>query len=198
VTRQDAPTDFQDYYEVLQLSPNADTETIDRVYRVLARRYHPDNQETGDGERFARVVAAHGVLSDPTRRTAYDAAYENNRAVLKVFDEDATPDGYEGDRRIFDGILSLLYVARRRDAHRGGMGMVQLEKMLACPAQHLEFHLWYLREKGWIQRLDNGTLAISAAGVDRVMNEGNHFLRPDRLLTEKAGHASEGSQSAEQ
>ena len=39
---------FQDYYEVLQLSPKADQETIDRVYRMLVKRYHPDNQETGN------------------------------------------------------------------------------------------------------------------------------------------------------
>jgi len=36
-----------DFYEVLQLSPNADPDTVHRVFRVLAQRFHPDNKETG-------------------------------------------------------------------------------------------------------------------------------------------------------
>ena len=38
---------FVDFHEVLQISPKADGETIQRVYRLLALRYHPDNRETG-------------------------------------------------------------------------------------------------------------------------------------------------------
>ena len=45
-------SEFQDldYYEIMQLSPNADTETVHRVYRLLAQRYHPDNTDTGHAE----------------------------------------------------------------------------------------------------------------------------------------------------
>src|SRR4051812_13398865 len=42
---------FVDYYELLQISPNAEPETIHRVYKMLAQRYHPDNPETGDTAR---------------------------------------------------------------------------------------------------------------------------------------------------
>ena len=178
---------FDDHYETLQLSSNADSETVDRVYRVLVRRYHPDNQETGDPEKFTKVVKAHKVLSDPEARAAYDVSYEENRAsVLKIFDDASSPESYDGDKRIFEGILSLLYISRRRDSGRGGMGVVQLERLLGCPAKHLEFHLWYLREKTWVERLENGMLAITAAGVDRVMEQDSLFLRRDRLLSERA------------
>ena len=44
--------DTPDYYDVLQLSPKADPDTIHRVYRLLAQRYHPDNHETGDQDSF--------------------------------------------------------------------------------------------------------------------------------------------------
>jgi uncharacterized protein YabN with tetrapyrrole methylase and pyrophosphatase domain len=37
-----------DYYEVLQISANAEPETVHRVYRLLAQRFHPDNIESGD------------------------------------------------------------------------------------------------------------------------------------------------------
>lgn len=177
---------FQDYYEVLQLSPNADQETIDRVYRALAKRYHPDNRDTGNAEKFRQVVEAHRILSDTEKRAAYDVHYEENRAlVLKIFNDASEPDGYEGDRRIFDGVLSLLYVSRRRDPDRSGMGIVQLEQMLGCPAEHLAFHMWYLRERGWVERLDNGLLAITVSGVDRVMEQKNLLLRQDRLIADQ-------------
>jgi DnaJ-like protein len=184
-TMQTAPI-FEDYYEVLQLSPNADHDTIDRVYRVLVKRYHPDNRETGNPEKFRQVVEAHRVLSDSETRAAYDVHYEENRAlVLKIFDDASQPDGYEGDRRILEGVLSLLYMSRRRDPNRSGMGIVQLEQMLGCPAEHLEFHMWYLRQKGWVERLENGLLAITVSGVDHVMEQKNLFLRRDRLISDQ-------------
>ena len=181
---------FEDYYETLQLSSNADTETIDRVYRILVRRYHPDNQETGNPEKFTRVVKAHKILSDPELRASYDVSYEDNRStVLKIFDDTKNPDGYDGDKKIFEGILSVMYVSRRREAERGGIGVVQLERLLGCPAKHLEFHMWYLREKGWVQRLENGMFAITASGVDRVMDHEGLNLRRDRLLSERSVNA---------
>lgn len=177
---------FEDYYEVLQLSPNADLDTINRVYHILVKRYHPDNRETGNPEKFRQVVSAHRVLSEPGNRAAYDVHYDENRAlVLKIFDDASQPDGYEGDRRIFEGVLSLLYMSRRRDPNRSGMGTVQLEQMLACPAEHLEFHMWYLRQKGWIERLENGLFAITVSGVDHVMEQKNLFLRRDRLISDQ-------------
>ena len=48
----DTPDDFIDYYEVLQISPKADNETIHRVFRMQAARFHPDNKQTGNAERF--------------------------------------------------------------------------------------------------------------------------------------------------
>jgi hypothetical protein len=178
---------FEDHYETLQLSSSADADTIDRVYRILVRRYHPDNQDTGNTEKFNRIVKAHKVLSDPETRAAYDVTYSDNReSTLKLFDETANPDSYDGDKRVFEGILSVLYVSRRRDADRGGIGIVQLERLLACPSKHLEFHIWYLKEKGWVQRLENGMYAITASGVDRVMEQEASFLRKDRLLSERS------------
>jgi DnaJ-class molecular chaperone len=56
---------FIDYYELLQLSSNADTDTIERVFRHLARKLHPDNKESGDTDRFLLIVEAHRILSDP-------------------------------------------------------------------------------------------------------------------------------------
>ena len=178
---------FRDYYETLQLNPNAEEETINRVFRILVKRYHPDNRDSGNTKKFNEVMDAYRILSDPEKRAAYDVKYDQNRAtVLKLFDEASATDSFESDRRVSEGILSLLYVSRRRDPDRGGVGVIQMERLLGCPSQHLEFPLWYLRQKSWVERLENGLIAITAAGVDKVIEQNNIVLRRDRLIAENA------------
>src|SRR5436190_1948015 len=63
---------FVDYYELLQISPNAETDTIHRVFRIMASRCHPDNKQTGDNEKFLLLTKAYALLSDPVKRAAYD------------------------------------------------------------------------------------------------------------------------------
>jgi hypothetical protein len=58
------------------------------------------------------------------------------------------------------------------------VGIVTLERLLGCPEDHLKFHIWYLKENGLIQRMEDGTLAITAVGVDRVIGSGG----PDRRM----------------
>jgi len=159
----------KDYYEVLQLSPHADSETVERVFRHLAKRFHPDNGETGDAERFSAVVEAHRVLGDPERRAAYDAGYSKlQEQQWQLFDQASAVGGVEGDRRVRLGILTVLYQARRRDVDRPGVGILDLERILGCPQDHMRFHLWYMKEKGWVNRQDNGLLAVTATGVDHL------------------------------
>jgi len=64
------PGVFIDLYEILQVSANADPDTIHRVFRILAQRWHPDNSETGSEEAFRQLTEAHTTLSDPERRAA--------------------------------------------------------------------------------------------------------------------------------
>jgi curved DNA-binding protein CbpA len=175
---------FVDLYEVLQISPNAGSETIERVYRMLAKRYHPDNQASGDAERFREVREAYEILVEPERRAAYDVQYDENKALqLKIFDEGLATGGREEDQRIFHGVLSLLYVARRRNPASGGLGTIHLEKMLGVPREHLEFPLWYLKQRGWIQVLDTGEQAITVEGIDTI-NTKELSLPDNRLLSE--------------
>lgn len=173
-----------DHYEVLQVSPRADRDTVERVFRHLAKRFHPDNRESGDPERFRRLMEAFRVLSDPEQRAAYDARYERAReARWRIFDQETAVNDVEADRRTRVAILSALYAARRSDVDRPGMGILDLERLLGCPEEHMRFHIWYLKENGLIQRLENGMLAITAAGVDRVLNLGGPASGAGRLLS---------------
>jgi curved DNA-binding protein CbpA len=181
---------FVDHYEILQLSPNATADTIERVYRILAKRYHPDNQDSGDMSQFAEVQTAYELLSNPARRAAYDIKYDENRALTwKIFKQEGANDARADDRRLFHGILSLMYIARRHDPEKGGLGPVTLEKMLGCPRQHLEFPLWYLKEHKWIERLESGYLAITAEGVDKLGSE--DLALPANRLIEETSTASQ-------
>ncbi|NLN60863.1 MAG: J domain-containing protein [Deltaproteobacteria bacterium] len=56
---------FVDYYELLQLNPNADGDTIERVFRHLAKKYHPDHPSSGDEDRFRLILKAYRTLSNP-------------------------------------------------------------------------------------------------------------------------------------
>jgi len=173
---------FVDFYEVLQVSPNADPETVSRVFRHLAKQHHPDNG--GDPKRFDLLMQAYKALNDPASRAAFDGQYQAHTAQSsKVGQEAREREGFGNDQSIRERILSLFYVQRRRDMRQPGIGDLDLERMVDCPISHLEFHLWYLRQKGWIQLLETGAFAITADGVDRV-EESEMRLRPDRMLAE--------------
>jgi curved DNA-binding protein CbpA len=159
--------DFVDYYEVLQISPNAEYETIQRVFRLLAQRYHPDNRESGNEQTFQLLLKAYQELGDPTRRAAYDAHHrEQVRLTWQIFDQDAAPQGRDAERRKRSGILGLLYRKRQTTPAQPGMNIREMEDLLGIPKEHLEFSLWYLKETGDIRPGDNGRYMISAKGVE--------------------------------
>ncbi|WP_374089924.1 DnaJ domain-containing protein [Methylomicrobium lacus] len=167
----DAST-FIDYYESLELSPNADAETIDRLFRYLAQRYHPDNRDTGDHIRYREIVRAHETLSDPGRRTQYDVQHKNYADFqLKLTEEASDPENIEHDVEMQEKLLAILYAKRRRNIDNPGIGNLDLERLSGCPREHLEFHLWYLKEKGWIGKLENGLIAITVDGIDHANAE---------------------------
>lgn len=70
----------RDFYEVLGVGKTASKDEIKSAYRKLAKKYHPDNKETGDEAKFKEIQEAYDVLYDNQKRSAYDqfghAAFE--------------------------------------------------------------------------------------------------------------------------
>jgi molecular chaperone DnaJ len=67
-------TTKRDLYEVLEITREADADTITKAYRRLAMKYHPD-RNVGDKEaedKFKEAAAAYDVLRDPDKRARYD------------------------------------------------------------------------------------------------------------------------------
>jgi curved DNA-binding protein CbpA len=164
---------FTDYYEILEISPNANSGTIERMFRYLAQRYHPDNRETGDRVRFDLVIEAHGTLKDPIKRAQYDVRYKDYTDFHWKLAQEANELGVERDVDIQKQLLTLLHAKCRRDASHPGVGIVELERLLDCPYERLEFHIWYLKGKHWIAMTEDGMFAITVEGVDRVNSEYN-------------------------
>jgi len=183
---------FIDYYEDLQVSQNADTETIGRVYRLLARKWHPDNALTGDSVKFNIINAAYGVLSHPEKRAAYDAGYENRKnKQLGVLSAEFQPSrSSDLDTDIRFGILSVLYGARRQDAEKPDIGLWRLEQLLGWPEKELGFHIWYLKEKDWIYRSDTGGYAITVKGAEVIEARKSGF-NSRKLISENHQHIDE-------
>jgi curved DNA-binding protein CbpA len=184
--------DFVDYYEILEVSPSASPQTIERIFRELARRYHPDNLETGDRARFDSIVEANNTLKDADRRASYDAAHQvyvkpRPRPADEADAGARTSAGEDigRDVAIQNKILSMLYVRRRTNIRAAGIGNEEMAERCGCSYENLEFHLWYLKEKGWIRKGEDGLFAITIEGVDRT-NADYKEKSAQRLLADQS------------
>jgi len=157
----------EDLYELLQVNPKAVPDTIHRVYRLLAQRYHPDNHETGNEEAFKRLTRAYETLSDPNLRAAYDFQRDQHiHARFKLFTSPDALRGKEAERGKRSGVLNVLYSQRIQAPASPSLSIFDFEDLLGVPRDHLEFTLWYLKERGYISRSDNNRFQITIAGVD--------------------------------
>ena len=176
---------FVDYYELLQISPNAEPETIHRVFRIMASRYHPDNKESGDNEKFLLLTKAFATLSDPAKRASYDNLHRSRRAQpLPVFGLKEFAEGLEGEVNRRLGILSLLYNRRRTNPENPEISVLEFETMMSFPREHLEFAIWFLREKQYVRTGSTSDYSISATGAEYLESEA-----PSNGLLSKLLHA---------
>jgi len=159
-----------DYYEVLQINPNAEPETVHRVYRLLAQRYHPDNQETGDESRFRQLIEAYNVISDPEKRAKYDVVHDQQRRDRwrLVAHAPEVDNDFAAEQRLRLMVLEMLYTQRRIEPNKPGIFPLDLEKLTGHPREHLEFTTWFLVQRKLVQRADNSMLVITAEGVEHL------------------------------
>jgi len=75
----------KDYYELLGVNQRSSAEEIKKSYKKLARKYHPDNKETGNEELFKQIGQAYSILSDSQKKSFYDqvghTAFINNNGA---------------------------------------------------------------------------------------------------------------------
>jgi len=175
------------YYEFLQISPNADSETIHRVYRFLAARFHPDNPVSGDPEKFFKLKAAYDVLSDPDRRAAYDLEHNqhpDDRPEESPLSKSVDfMDQFQGELNRRIAVLAVLYYRRRTNPYAPEVSLTEIEKRMGFPRDYLDFTTWYLTKKGYISRADNSDFTLTVEGVDFVETQRVSIPVLNRLLT---------------
>lgn len=172
-----------DYYEVLQVSVNAEPDTIHRVHRHLAQRFHPDNRDTGSADAFRLLQEAYAVLSNPEKRAQYDVHYERLRQErwrLVSGGVDSEND-FALEQRFRLTVLEALYTKRRMEPDNPSLYPGDLETMIGRPREHLEFTIWYLLQKKLLQRDDMSRLVITAEGVEHL--EQNYMVNRQRRLS---------------
>jgi curved DNA-binding protein len=184
---QDSP--FIDYYQLLQVSPAAELETIQRVFRMLASRCNPENPHTADAGRFNRLTRAYEILSKRESRAAYDAAYQLHRTQpLKVFELREFAPGIDGERNRRMGILCLLFNHRRSNPEVPGLSILDLENQTGFPREHLQFTLWCLKESELIRQNETTDFAITGQGVDYLeKNLSSHQILYEMMKAAEMG-----------
>lgn len=173
-----------DYYEFLQISPHADFETIHRVYRYLASRFHPDNPDTGDPEKFFLLKSAYDVLSNPELRSAYDREHDGEtteRAPLS--DSVDFMDQVQGELNRRLAVLAVLYYKRRANPYLPEVSLAEIERRMGFPRDYLDFTTWYLTKKGYVTKADNSDFSLTAEGVDFIETQRVNIPVLDKLLT---------------
>ncbi len=171
-----------DHYETLQISPNADADTIQRVFRMLAQRFHPDNKETGNADRFRALHEAYSVLSVPEKRAQYDVHHQALRQERWRFAASVkSNDDFEIEQQVRATILEILYARRRAEPGNPSFSPFELSQLTGQPREHLEFTFWYLSQKKFVTRDDQSRLTITVDGVDYV--EQHHGAAMRRRLT---------------
>ena len=176
------PSNQPDYYEILQISPHAEPETVHRVFRLLAQRYHPDNAETGNEAQFRVLNDAYRVLSDPEQRARYDIVHNQIRQErwrLVAIGAEAD-NNFDSERAIRLTVLEVLYTRRRLELDSPGLSPLDLEKLTGRAREHLEFTIWFLVQKKYVTRSDGSMLTITVEGVEYLEN--NHAANAQRRL----------------
>ena len=171
-----------DYYEVLQVSDGAEPETVNRVYRMLAQRYHPDNRETGNDSRFREITEAYHILSNPERRAQYDATYQKRRKERwrLVNAGNQSENDFEMEQVVRLTVLEALYTKRRLEPHSPGIYLVELERLLGRPREHLEFTIWFLNQKKLIN-MDDARMQLTADGAEFLEDSYRSNIQRKRL-----------------
>jgi curved DNA-binding protein len=86
--------DYKDYYVTLGIDKSASADDIQKAYRKLARKFHPDvNSNPGAEDRFKEITEAYEVLKDPEKRKTYDQFGADWKQAGRA---GAPPPGWQG------------------------------------------------------------------------------------------------------
>lgn len=166
---------FVDHYGILGVDAKATNNAIHQAYSALAAKYHPNNKESGDKEKYEAVTTAYETLSDPAARKAYDSVKSGGVEDIPInFDPDEFLAGMGQDTGRRMCLLSMLYDRRKQSPRTPGIPIRLIETLTTFSGLELTFCTWYLKQKGLVTSDDKSNLVITVEGMDYL--EAN---RPD-------------------
>ena len=151
----------------------------------MAARYHPDIVATGNLEKFTQLTSAYKILSDPNRRSEYDAQRATRQAPTRNPMSSTVDfmDQVEGDLNRRLAVLAILYYRRRIYPNSPEVSLVEIEHRMGFPRDYLDFTTWYLANKRYITRADNSDFTLTIEGVDFIETQRATIPLLDKLLT---------------
>lgn len=181
--------EFVDFYAQLGVARTSDRAVIEKAYRRLAQLYHPDHTETADVDRFQEVTRAYRLLKNDKRRAKYDELWDKELGSQPNGEaprDDIVIDGATAvqDAEMHETLLLALYRKRRENPRDPGLMPYYAQREIGCSDDSFEFHMWYLKAKGFIQITQESELVITIEGVDHVIS--NSRAAKERLLLEQA------------
>ena len=141
----------RDYYEILGVSKNVSKEELKKVYKHLAKKYHPDiTKDKSTEEKFKEISEAYAVLSDDQKRAQYDQFGHDGfdqrfsqEDIFRNFDFDIfRDDGFNG----FDSIFDIFFGGGRRRTKQRGADLrydlpILLKKQLLVQKEKFSFQV---------------------------------------------------------
>lgn len=81
----------ENYYDILEINKNASPEIIEKAYKTLVKKYHPDlqqnNQKNNYEEKIKKINEAYEILSNPENKKNYDLNLENNEISIDDYNK---------------------------------------------------------------------------------------------------------------
>ncbi|HML30137.1 MAG TPA: DnaJ C-terminal domain-containing protein [Hyphomicrobium sp.] len=172
--------EFKDYYKILGVERDATQDDIKKVYRQLARKFHPDiNKEAGAEAKFKEVGEAYEALGDPEKRAAYDQLGKDWKAGQEFkpppnwdagFEYSGAPEGAD-----FSDFFSSIFGAAARGERSARGGRTRTTFKMRGEDHHAAIVI-DLRDA-----LDGATRTITLRMPE--MDDGGHVLVRDKNLT---------------
>lgn len=111
---------MKNYYDELEVSKTASKEVIQKVYKVLAKKYHPDTTNEADKqlaeEKFKAISEAYETLSDDEKRKNYDLELENSNPTISYEDYLSVVNERNTLNNSLNSLRNELYELQNRNA----------------------------------------------------------------------------------
>ena len=98
----------KNYYKILEVDSSASPEVIEKAYKALAKKYHPDLQEESQkesaGEKLKEINEAYEILSNPESKAKFDQMLSNTTISSEDFNKIA-----DENKKLHDELNNLKY-----------------------------------------------------------------------------------------